>query len=233
MPIIIVDSFEPLDIAEGLKTHLEVVQTKLVGTGFCDYCWYAHDGRSITVERKAVSDLVNNMDRLETQLKNALATADEVILLIEGILEPVSNGSTVVYRQVQGKSMFVSDRLANRPYSYFIGFIRRIEKLGVSHVFTANKIATIETLAEFVKIDNNPETKIFNRIIRTKPVISTANPQVKALVNMGLSEARATILIARYETIWNLLHQKPEELEKLKGIGKETAKKIFDLVGKK
>lgn len=230
---IIVDTFEPPDIVEGLKHHLEVVSNRLVGTGFCDYLWYAADGHSVTVERKAVADLANNVDRLEIQLKNALQTADEVILLIEGVIEPVSNGSTVLYRQAHGKSMYVSDRLVNRPYSFFMGFLWRLDKLGVSHFYTANKQGTVEALAEFVKLNQQTDTKIFSRYIKTKPAIIQQNPQVRALIGLGIGESRAIVLIAMYKTIWNVLQQKPEDIAKIKGIGLTTANKIFELVGKK
>jgi len=223
-------SFPP-EIIETVSRHISVTTTILSKTGLLDAFWTAVDNHTITLERKEVHDFVHRVDDLEAQLKNAMNKADEILLLIEGIIEPIDN-STVLYRQKKDGSLFFRERVVNRPYLYYMNFIWRLDKLGVSTFWTATPNATAITLVGMVQSSNKPEFTTFRRYLKQKPVIGTPNPQILKLMGLGLGETRATSLIERFGTVWNVLNASEDELLKVTGIGEKTIKELLEGIGK-
>ena len=228
---IVVDNHEPLDISEELARQLTTTRANLVGTGYCDYLWFAGDGHSITVERKEVHDLAGRVDVLEGQLKRGLVKADEVILLVEGVYEPIEGGA-IMYRQKHDGSIFYKERCMGRPYAYYQSFFWKLDKMGVSTFHTSSKKGTAYALAEFVKASQDAQYQTFNRYIRDKPRIISLDPQVKLLMGLGLGEVRAKAMIAKYGDVWTVLQQSVDELCSVEGIGKKTAEGLLKGVGK-
>ena len=231
---IVVDQFEPSLIRLGLKETMPTTVTSLEPLGLLDYFWTAHDNHTITLERKEVHDLAHRVNDLELQLRKAIESkvADEILLLIEGIMEPV-DGSTVLYRKKRDGSIYYRERVVNYPYSYYMGFIYRLDKLGISTFWTASEKGTVAALTEFVACSNKAEFTTFNRYIRTRPDIPTLNPQVNTLVQLGLGEMRSKNLIERYGTAWKVLHTKKEELLEVDGIGEKTIEFMFRKLGRR
>ena len=229
---IVMDKFGfPPEVIEQVGYSIPVTPAVLGGTGWLDSFWTAHDNHTITLERKTVSDLSGRVDELETQLKNALAKADEVMLLIEGIMDCIEN-STILYRQSQKNGMFYRDRIINRPLQYYLGFIYRLDKLGVATFWTPSMRATAAAVVEFVKASNKPEFRTFRRYIRVKPKIPQPNPVVQKLMGLGLGEKAATSLAGQFGSVWNVLHASPQELQRIDGIGTKTVDKLFKEVGR-
>jgi len=233
---IIVDTFEPLQIQEELKKSLSTTVATLARTGLADYFWTAADGHSITLERKEVHDFAHRVNDLEIQLKNAIQKVGdngEVLLLIEGIMEPV-NGSTVLYRIKKDGSLFFRERVVNRPYSYYMGFLWRLDKLGISTFWTASPKGTAAALVEFVKSSNKPEFTTFRRYIKQKPAIPNLNPQVEKLMSLShdIGAVRAQALIEHFGNVWNVLSADESELTKVEGIGKAIAENLLKGIGK-
>ena len=231
---IVADQFEPSLIRLGLKEMMPTTVTSLEPLGLLDYFWTAHDNHTITLERKEVHDLANRVNDLEIQLRKCIEQkkADEILLLVEGIMEPV-NGSTVLYKKKRDGSIYYRERVVNYPYSYYMGFIYRLDKMGISTFWTASEKGTVVALCEFVSCSNKHEFTTFNRYIRTRPDIPTLDPQVNTLVQLGLGEMRSKNLIAVYGTAWKVLHTKESELIKVDGIGEKTIEFLFKKLGRK
>jgi len=232
---VVLDKFGfPFETIQEIKKSLSVTESVLAGTGLLDSFWTAYDSHPITMERKEVHDLSHRVDDLETQLKKAiqkLGDDGEVILLIEGIMEPVNN-STVLYKMKKDGSLFFRERVVNRPYAYYMGFFWRLDKLGVSVFWTASPRGTAAAVVEFVKASNKAEFTTFRRYIKKKPHIPHLNPQVEHLMGLGVGEMRARALIGKFETVWNVLHADEDELTKVEGVGKVTIKDLMEGVGK-
>tara|TARA_Y100000310_G_scaffold16579_1_gene16516 strand:+ start:4428 stop:5129 length:702 start_codon:yes stop_codon:yes gene_type:complete len=229
---IVMDRFGfPPEVIERVKQSIPVTETVLGGTGWLDSFWTAHDNHSVTLERKTVSDLSNRVDELETQLKNALVRADEVLLLIEGIMDCIEN-STILYKQSQRNGMFYRDRIVNRPLQYYLGFVYRLDKLGVTTFWTPSKKATATAVVEFVKASNKPEFSTFRRYIRPKPKIPQPDIVVQRLMGLGLGEKVAIALAGKFGSVWNVLHASPQELQHIDGVGTKTVDKLFKEIGK-
>ena len=229
--MIIVDTFEPPEIGYILKQKIETTTADLQPLGFLDYLWYGCDNHSITVERKEVHDFVNSLDRLELQLKKALGRADEVILLTEGIFEPIES-STITYREKKDGGVFFRDRVKNMPYAYFMGFLWRIDKLGVSYFSTASMKGTAVALLEFYKASQDSEYTTFKRYIKRKPTIMQPNPAVTKLMGLGMGEMRAIALIKKFKTVWAVLHADIDDLLQVEGVGKKTIEELMKGIGK-
>jgi len=228
---IITDTFEPFEIAEEMKKSIPVSTSRLQPLGMCDYLWWAYDNHTITVERKTVSDLAGRVDALERQLKTALKHADEVILLIEGVSEPIGN-DTVLYQQKKDGSIFYKSRVVNRSYKYFMGFIWRLDKLGISTFSTATKRGTAEALVEFVQASNKEEYTTFKRYIREKPYIPNLNPQVQTLVSLGMGIKTSELLIAKFKTAWKTMNATSKQICTIRGLGESTVEKLNKLIGR-
>jgi len=229
---IITDTFEPFEIAEEMKKSIPVSTSRLQPLGMCDYLWWGFDNHTITVERKTVFDLAGRVDALERQLKTALKHADEVILLIEGVSEPIGTNDTVLYQQKKDGTIFYKSRVINRSYKYFMGFIWRLDKLGISTFHTCTKRGTAEALVEFVQASNKEEYTTFKRYIREKPYIPDSNPQVQTLVNMGIGIKTSELLIAKFKTAWKTMNATPKQICAIKGLGDSTVDKINTLIGR-
>lgn len=233
---LVVDTFEPAEVKEEVKASIPISVVTLAKTGFCDYLWTGYDGHLITAERKEVHDLAGRVDDLEVQLKNAIkAVGDkgEVILIVEGLMIPVGN-ATMLYKQKRDGTIFFQDRIANRPYAYYMSFIYALDKLGVSTYWTGSMQGTASALVSFVKESNKPEFTTFNRYIKAKPKMAVLNPQVEGLMNLchGIGASRAQALIKQFGTVWGVLSADESELVQVDGIGKVIAKKIAQDIGK-
>jgi len=226
----------PIEVIEEVKHSILVTEAILGRTGLLDSLWSAFDAHPITLERKEVHDFACRVDDLELQLKKAIQTIGdkgEVLLLIEGIMEPV-DGSTVLYRQKKDGSLFFRERVINRPYAYYMGFLWRLDKLGVSTFWTASQRGTAAALVEFVRCSNKPEFTTFQRYIKQKPAIKNLNPQVERLMGLspGLGVVRAQALIQTFGTVWQVINAQEEELLKVKGMGEVTIKNLLDGIGR-
>ncbi len=222
----------PPALVKELDSLVPISVVNLGGTGYLDFLWWAEDGHSITVERKTVSDLSGRVDDLELQLKRALQTADEVVLLIEGVMVP-EGGATRLFTEGKYRSGFILGRKVERPYAYYQGFLWRIDKLGVSNFATANSSGTARFIAEAAVASQSKDFRTFARYIRPKPPLSVANPQVMKLMGLGVGETRAKALIEKFGTVWKVLNTKPEKLVTVPGVGKKTAEDLLQGVGRK
>jgi ERCC4-type nuclease len=222
----------PSTLIEEIRNQMPVTVTTLTTTGYCDFLWWGSDGKQFTLERKTVHDLSGRLDDLEKQLKKAMGVADEVILLIEGLMSPIEH-STMLYRRKKDGSAYYQDRVATRPYQAYMGFIFRLDRLGISTVFTSCPKGTAHTIVEMVRICNKPETQMFKRYIRSKPVIAPQNPQVMKLMGLGVGQKRAEALIDKYKTVWKVVNSSPDELATVDGIGSKIATDLLQGIGRR
>jgi len=96
MSFIVQDSYEPDYMERLLSMFMQVKRENLVQKGLLDYFWFSSEGHSITAERKEILDLLNNLPRLEKQLRTATNHADEVMLIVGGIYKPLTGGEIAI-----------------------------------------------------------------------------------------------------------------------------------------
>jgi hypothetical protein len=238
---IVMDKFGfPSEVISEIEQQIPVAQTVLGGTGLLDCCWTAFDNHMITLERKAIGDFVNRVDDLEIQLRNAFTKADEVALLIEGVLIPIDDKCCFrFYQSHKSNAFFPADQIVNRPYKYYMGFIYRLDKLGVTTYWTANGHGTAQAMIEFVQASNKAEYTTFKRYIRKKPSIpynddpleNVKGKQIVKLMGMGLGEKQAETLINKFGTVWQVIHADRKAMLG-NGIGDTTLDKFFEGLGR-
>lgn len=233
MNTVLIDKLEPAQMDELLGRHFPISRASLA-PNLLDYLSFFPTDKKIAIERKHVTDLAGRVDDLEQQLKRALQNVDYVVLIVEGVWKPIDNGKdTLLYREKRDGSIFYSTKTANRPYSYYAGFLYRLAGAGIPVFWTSTLEGTAETIAEVVKLGNKKEPSgLFQHIVRTRQNIQSEDGQVRALVQLGMGEKTATLLLGKYKTVWELIHAPEDELLKISGIGKGIVEKLKRSVGK-
>lgn len=235
--VIIADTMEPFELRARLREKgVEVVDVRLVGTGYLDYLITAWDGHLIAIERKEVHDLSHRVDDAEQQLRKAVETvgeSGEVILIREGIMLPATKTSTVLCKQNRKSGVIYHHRMVNIPYAYFESFLYRLDKLGISTFSTGNMEATVDLLVQIEKHSQDPDFANYRQYIRRKVPAKYGDETTATLVNLGVGIAKAEKLTERYGTVWNVLHATKKDLLTVEGIGERTVDTLFAKVGRR
>ena len=91
--VLYVDTFEPDNIFNGLKAVIpSTIKASINSLGFADYKWMDAKGNQRQWERKQVMEAITDLDSVEDQLNHQLATCDELVLVVEGIVLPTPSG---------------------------------------------------------------------------------------------------------------------------------------------
>uniref|UniRef100_A0A6H1ZPI0 Helix-hairpin-helix DNA-binding motif class 1 domain-containing protein n=1 Tax=viral metagenome TaxID=1070528 RepID=A0A6H1ZPI0_9ZZZZ len=230
--MLLIDLWEPPAIFEALELKdIPVRKQNLVEMGMGDYLWKAD--HTITVERKTITDFLNSRERLEVQLVKNLENADEVVLLLEGVYTPSLDGYTEVWKR-RGKYYYLST-VSRQAYRAIQASLSRFQKLGVDVAYTCSIEGTVETLGALYKNSLKGEHKTFKRYIRTKPTLFTFDPDVEFLVALphaGIGEVTAKALKETIGDRWKVINSSVEELCVTPGVGRKTAQKILEAVGR-
>lgn len=236
-----IDVHEPVSIEGVASKVIPVVRLGLNQQGFADYLWNNSKGGFEQAERKRVDEILSNMEAVEQQLGKEVADCpqlnllDNMLLMIEGVAEPVVGGVQTYVMATDGK-FFRQSRLYKINYARYEGWVLGIERAGILVWRTSSWLGTAEALLRLYKsAQDGLESTALRRHVKSRPVFHP-NPHVQTL--MGISRARIGVelaerLIEAFGTAWNVLSQDEGTLAStVKGIGKERARTILRAVGK-
>ena len=237
--MILVDTHEPDDIYQLLAQSLEVQRMGL----WTDYVWANVEGRWIGAERKQWGEVVGRLDEVEEQLSRELRQAEELLLIIEGVIEPTPTGVHIYTRVGGGKFGFRKQRQYGSPkkpqpytYSMIMSWLWRLEKEGVQIWMTPNYTATAMALVSFYKQGLKKEHTTLKRYIRKLTRPPKQDPHVTSLMGIQgapLGEVRAKALVKRFRTFHNVMVADPLELMMVEGMGATIVARLFHAIGRK
>lgn len=234
------DSNEPASqllslIGPALNNDIKI--SALNVNGWADYRWQKLDGTWVNAERKTWGELLANVDAVEDQMRRHLADQPKAVqvFVLEGWVEESMLGTHVIQQVTRGNgnTLYGKGRASgtrlNRVYSWLYAASQHVNVLQ-----TGSFEQTCQLLVQMYKQDQKEDSqkKIFQRYY--KQTNWHPDPQVLKLIGIepGLGEVRATALIARFSTVWNVLSATPKELTQVPGIGMTIANKLLSGVGR-
>jgi len=240
--VIIVDTFEPTNIFRLIKQALPDSEQKSINKlGLADYLFFDIQGRRIQFERKQWGELLGSISSVEEQLRKQYENADELNLIVEGVIQPTPYGLDF-YKKADNKPYFklshhYGDKKHPRTnlYSQVIAWFWQLDKSGITVYQTPSDSATASLLVSIYYNAQKEEHTTLQRYIKPRIQLVKLNPFVKTLMGIeggGLGADRAEKLIHRFGTPFDVFMEEPEELAKIDGIGEGVARKLFKAIGK-
>ena len=236
-----IDTNEPKDMFVFAKQVVEARITPLNSDGYADYRWRCADGKTIKqVERKTWGELLADTDKVEEQLHRHLSKhpSVELIFLLEGMVEQTTNGSRVLNKQRNG---FVSKGREYRTrlsgiYSWLYEIGKYCEVIQ-THSLNESSIAIVGMYQH----DQKDRHTTLHRHI--KSITFHPDPRVVTLMGMapGVGEVRASALVNKYITPWNILSagfhgeivvKDKYDLTQVPGIGKVLVDNMLRAIGR-
>ena len=240
--MIIVDTFEPTTIFKLIKQALpDSEQRSINKLGMADYLFFDIKGRRIQFERKQWGELLGSISNVEEQLRRQYNQADELNLVVEGVIHPTPYGLDF-YKKASGKPYFRKAhsyggkrRSRTGLYSQVTAWFWQLDRSGISVYQTPSESATASLLVAIYQNAQKEEHTTLQRYIKPRIQLKELNPQVKTLMGIegaGLGADRAQKLIDRFGTPFDVFMEEAEELAKVDGIGLGIARKLFKAIGK-
>lgn len=226
------DVHEPKDFIKNVVSSVPCSVEVLNERNWADYRWMGKNGYT-QVERKTWPEILANVDAVEDQLRRHKKNQPDARLLfvLEGMVDVDSMG-TYSLRETKGGGFwgrgYKSGTRISRVYSWLYNASEYVE------VFqTGNYAMTCQFLVQAYKQDQKEEEHTtFAR--HFKKMTFHPNPQVLMLMGMipGLGEVKSEALIARFNTVWNIVSANPADLMDVEGIGVKTAYTMLQRIGR-
>lgn len=222
-----------------------------------DYYFGGEDGKTRQFSRKQAGELLGNIDEAEDQLRDYYGNADENYQIVEGIISPIA--ITRKDRSLEAISIRKGFSPTNL-YSYKVapnGFLfdehswstssamldaweHQLEQAGIYTYYRVNWIATAKLMAAIYHNCQKPpeEHSTLQRYIKPRIVLKEHHPFIKALMALSLAyqlnigEDKATRISTRFSSILDIAMCSEEELCEVGGIGKKTARKLLEAIGR-
>jgi len=235
---VVMDLWEPDYMERLLSMFMQVQRQNLVIQGVLDYFWFGHDGHSITAERKEILDLLNNLPRLEKQLRTATNHADEVMLIVEGIYKPLTGGEIAIYHEGKSDKYLRQVRISGVKVASIMAYIRQLKKVAnITTYFTPTIAGTAWALKEFVESDQKTTSTLLQHYTRTKQIKWQSNPMVETIMGVKdadgyiVGEKKAQELVNKIGCLWDIIHLAPEAIaQECDGIGIQTARRLINSI---
>lgn len=207
-PVVVMDTFEGRSKGQNIEAELgrflTVMRENLVPLGLADYFWTGFDGTRFTLEHKNAGELMQDMGgRLDDQLRKHTQNADDVGLIIDGMMTPAEDGKSTYIWRVSAKNPKIMTRQHKSPHSYqeVMGYLWGLDKAGINIYCVPDWVAMCRCIAEYVYNTLKPEHRTLKRYIKSHPVIldEKATPEHRKYVGtlMGLSGARIGEITAK------------------------------------
>lgn len=203
----IVDSSEPYQIREQLL-QLGWTQQRL-HTG--DYTFNTIDGKTVGIERKEVSDLLNSLgNRLSTQILCLIERYDIAILLVEG-----------KWSRVYGERILTASGIRQWSWDTVWNFLQTWQDRGVTVQLTVSGEHTIHRL--------NSLYAYYQKHVHSGGLPRTAagDPRLLAFPS-GIGPELAQLLLRKFGSLRAIASATAEELLTVEGIGLKRAQAIHD-----
>jgi len=192
------------DVEGELSKYLTVVRQNMVHLGLADFFWVGLDNKRFTIEHKTGTEFMQTMgNRLDTQLRKHSQNADDVTLLIEGVIQPTPDGKKCfVWKPSQkNRNIMVKGFESYHSYQEVMGYIWSLEHNGFTVVQVPDWRTMCRAIAEFVYNTLKAEHRALRHYVKTKPIVVDpgASPKERMYIQtlMGLSEARIGEILAK------------------------------------
>lgn len=208
--ILYIDSFEPKNIASGLKPIVDSVVAPINNWGKADYYWVDPAGNERMIERKQIGEALSDIDAVEEQLGRHLHECDELTLLVEGLAMSIPRGVQIYEYQnrtgwSQGHKFGSQPTLWSRWHSFKYALWHNA---GVHVEEVATYTDTIEHIATAFKKSMDPTNTTLNRYVVPHMPPFNKDPQVDNLCRlrgMSLGEKNAIKLIEELNTVYGVM----------------------------
>jgi ERCC4-type nuclease len=197
------------------------------------------DLQLVGIERCEVGNFVEKLrsGELEKQMQRCTSTYKTTILLLEGVYGATfGNGLLATYKG-HSKGYFVSHIYPFTRMDTVMASIIRMSEYGIEILQTP----TIEISACLIRLVHNQRTEaeslatLFKKIRPLKmPVKFSTDPDVARLMALGnrLPEKVSIALLAKFGSIWGVLHAPDKEVLTIEGMGKGLLESIKRGIGK-
>ena len=223
-----IDVAEPQKMIDLLKQSAEVEVLSLNIDGYADYLFTDANGEAVQIEREGVGAILGNMIAIEDEIRRHMQ-AGRMILIMEGIVIPNPDGTAIC--ELMGKTVR-TQFFSKTRYETLAAWLWQIQEAGIEYIHTLSLQETAIAISSIYHNSQKPEHKTFKRHL--KPITAWhPNKYISSL--MGLTEAeigekRATQLVERFRTFFDVVAAPPPELEEV--IGKAATKKLIKAIGR-
>lgn len=247
--ILFQDEYEPPAMLDYLKQSVLAVVGPLNREGMADYYWVDMRGHSRQWERKQVGEAIGDLDAVEEQLNRELGTADEVTLVVEGLMTATEWGVQVYDHHEHGE--FCRRLKTSQEHwcmGWRVGSVKKpqpglwarweglkdgLRKAGVDVVETSGMYETASALVAAFKGSFKEERTTLRRYVR--PHISPFSPNLHVdnlarLKGAGIGPGLAQVLVERYGTFIDAVTAEKKGLEET--IGPKRAEKFLNTLGR-
>jgi ERCC4-type nuclease len=229
-----IDRSEPLQALTHINHAVPAVIAGLNEQGWADYRWTCNEGVYHHWERKTWQDLTSGLDRIEHQLRQQMVKHPEARLglLVEGVAQPSMMG-TQIYTPAAAsrRDVFYANREQQTRFGMVMAWLYQVEKYMEVH-YTSTLKASCGALVAFYQSDQKEEHSTFARYLKT--LDWHPNPQVSKLIAIGdgIGPAKAEAIVRHFGTVWNVMSAKPEELQKVAGLGRTLSLRLLRGIGR-
>jgi len=240
---LLVDIFEPESIESLLKQSVPVSRVDLNHLDFADYMWVDCENKTNHLERKSIDEILSNLDRVEGQLRREILKADRTYLLYEGTFEPIYGNKMACqsYRKTKDGKLMVPGHKYNLSYAGVMAWFDQLDRCGITIIHSLDYKTTATILVALYNNGQKPtdQHQTFKRILKQKVYPRPNSEKTRHIATlMGiegaeLGETRATALIQEFGDVWTVFNRSVEELSETVGIGKVTAKRLLNAIGRK
>ena len=225
MPVAILDIFEAKETELYLTAaNLSIVRQNMVPLGLGDIVWNC--GHMESMEHKTIEQAMTEMGgRLDEQLVKHSQHADNVSLVIDGVVTPVPNEpACYLYKYDKLRKILIPDMIfkgKNRKSEHkkiwvsweaWQAYKWRLDKEGFTVYEAPHLQAMCLAVSAYIHNSLKPEAdhKTFKRFIKTRPIIHAESDTaifnyIKTLmVHTGIGEETARRLLDIYKTPWQV-----------------------------
>ena len=225
-----IDIHEPsADFIRYCANSCPLEVSDLNNKGYADYLWAGKE-RNVQVERKQWGELLQDLDKVENQLRGHLLRHPDMqtILLLEGVPRASQKGTLVLRSSSSG---FNLGHESGIRISQIYAWLHQVQRF-CTVIQTPRYEESVIALVAMYKGDQKAEHTTFQR--HYKQVSFHYNPFVRVVMGAsdGIGEKKAENLIAKFVTPYNVYTAQPKELETVDGIGPTLAKKILREFGR-
>lgn len=212
--MILQDRNEPIEFEYLLKQSVDVQvgsfnQTSPTGPVYPDFTC-VNAGLAAGVNRKQAAELLGSIDAVEEQLgRELLGPCDSLVLMVEGLVVPTSDGCNAHSIDENGK-VNPRGRAFRTPYARVMSWYTGLWELGIPVVNTSNLRGSATFLVQLHNSLGKEESRIFKRLITIRKEVQSYDLRERSLALFlmgipGCGEEVALCLARQFETVWELM----------------------------
>jgi len=232
--MLLIDTFEPVEIEVLLKPSMEVVRAPLNSDGRADYAWIDLTNNGRQWERKQLGEALSDLDSVEEQLNRQLSACAEQTLVVEGVGLPVVDGFQL-YTLSSDRRFWRPTHLMKRPglERLYEAWKWGVRAAGIQVIETTCLEMTARALAGAYQASMKLEHTTMRRYLQ--PHIPPFNPNIQVdnlarLKDCGIGVERAQKLIADLGTFHAVMVAPRYKLHSILGVA--VTKKFFSTIGR-